>query len=74
MILQQWYDLPMKRRREQKLDHLPSYLAEAVEVRSTLGSRYEDIQSGRVRPMDGEAFFESLKRREDELLKKQSTK
>src|SRR5665213_2869399 len=55
-------------------DAMAGYLAEVVQVRSTLDSRYEDIQSGRVKPIDGEAFFEGLRQREDELLKKQSPK
>jgi hypothetical protein len=38
--------------------------------RSTLDSRYNEIQSGRVKPIDGETFFEGLRRREDEPLKK----
>jgi hypothetical protein len=32
--------------------------------------RYDDLESGRVQPIDGEAFFESLRKREDELLNK----
>ncbi len=30
--------------------------------------RYDDIKSGRMKPIDGEAFFENLRQREDELL------
>ena len=37
-----------------------------------LDSRYDDIKSGQVKPIDGEAFFENLRQREDALLKKQS--
>ncbi len=55
-------------------DAMAGYLAEAVEVRDTLDSRYDDIKSGRVKPIDGEAFFDGLRHREDELLKKQSPK
>ena len=55
-------------------DAMAGYLAEVLEVRSTLDSRYDDIQSGRVKPIEGEAFFENLRHREDELLKKQSPK
>ena len=51
-------------------DALAGYLAELAEVRSTLDSRYDDIKSGRVKPIDGEAFFEGLRQREDDLLKK----
>jgi len=39
-----------------------------------LDSRYDDIKSGRVEPMEGEAFFDDLRRREDELLKKRNLK
>jgi len=54
-------------------DAVAGYLSEAAEVRNMLDSRY-DIKSGRVRPMAGEAFFESLREREDELLKKHTPK
>jgi hypothetical protein len=43
---------------------LAGYLEEVVEVRSMLDSRYDEIKSGRVKPIDGKAFFESLRRRE----------
>lgn len=39
-------------------------------VREMLDRRYDDLESGRVKPIDGEAFFESLRKREDELPKK----
>lgn len=50
-------------------DAMAGYLAEATELREMLDSRYDDIKSGKVKPIDGEAFFESLRHREDELLK-----
>ena len=37
-----------------------------------LNSRYDDLKSGRVKLIDGEEFFEGLRRREDEFLKKHS--
>jgi predicted transcriptional regulator len=55
-------------------DAMAGYLAEVTEVRAMLDNRYEDIRSGRVKPVDGEAFFESLRHREDELIKKRSPK
>lgn len=55
-------------------DALASYLEEAVQVREVLDSRYDDIKSGRARPIDGEAFFEGLRDREDELLKQRHPK
>ena len=38
-------------------DALAGYLEEVAEVREMLGSRYDDINSGRVKPIDGEAFL-----------------
>jgi hypothetical protein len=39
-------------------------------VREMLDRRYDDLETGRVKPIDGEAFFEDLRKREDELLNK----
>jgi hypothetical protein len=50
-------------------DALAGYLAEVAEVREMLDTRYDDIKSKRVKPIDGDAFFEGLRQREDELLK-----
>jgi predicted DNA-binding protein len=50
-------------------DAMAGYLGEVAEVRGMLDNRYDEIKSGRVRPVDGEAFFESLRQREEELLK-----
>ena len=50
-------------------DAIP-YLEELAGVREMLDSRYDDLKSGRVKPIDGEAFFESLRQREDDLLKR----
>jgi hypothetical protein len=55
-------------------DALAGYLEEAAQVREMLDSRYDDIKSGRVKPIDGEAFFDSLRQREDELLKQRHPK
>ena len=49
-------------------DAMAGYLAEVAEVRQMLDGRYDDIKSGRVKPIDGEEFFESLRRREEDLL------
>jgi hypothetical protein len=46
-------------------DAMAGYLAEVVEVRNVLDSRYDDIKSGRVKPIDGEAFFDGLRQREE---------
>jgi len=54
-------------------DALAGYLEEVSAVREMLDCRYDDIKSGRVTPIDGEEFFESLRRREEELLKRRSS-
>ena len=53
---------------------MAGYLTEVSELRETIENRYDDFKSGRVKPVDGEAFFESLRLREEELLKKKSIK
>jgi len=53
-------------------DALAVYFEELAEVRGMLDSRYDDIKSGQVKPVDGEAFFESLRQLEEALLKKHS--
>jgi len=51
-------------------DALAAYLEEVASLRGTLDRRYDDLKNGRVKPIDGEAFFESLRQREDDLLKR----
>ncbi|HVR27787.1 MAG TPA: hypothetical protein VMU26_31205 [Candidatus Polarisedimenticolia bacterium] len=55
-------------------DAMAGYLQEVSEVRQVLDSRYDEIKSGRVKPVEGEVFFESLRQREDELLKNRPPK
>jgi predicted DNA-binding protein len=55
-------------------DAMAGYLKEVAEVRNTLDGRYDEVKSGQVKPIDGEAFFEGLRQREDELLKLRSRK
>ncbi len=55
-------------------DALAGYLAEVAEVREMLDNRYDEIKSGRVKPIDGEAFFDNLRQRENELLAKRNLK
>ncbi len=52
-------------------DAMAGYVAELAQTREMLNSRYDDLKSGTVKPVDGEAFFENLRKREDELLNKQ---
>ena len=51
-------------------DALAGYFEELTQVRGMLDSRYDDIKNGQVTPIDGEAFFESLRQREEALLQK----
>jgi hypothetical protein len=51
-------------------DVIAGYLGELAGVRRMLDSRYDDLKSGRVKPIDGEAFFENLRQREEDLLKR----
>jgi predicted transcriptional regulator len=42
-------------------DALAGYLQEVATVRKTLDSRYDDLKSGRVKPIDGEDAFRRLR-------------
>ena len=53
-------------------DAIVGYLGELAEVRGMLDRRYDEIKSGKVKPTDGERFFESLRKHEDELLQQRS--
>jgi len=55
-------------------DAMAGYLREVTEVRASLDTRYDDIKNGRLKPIDGEAFFDDLRRREEDLLKRRSPK
>jgi len=55
-------------------DAMAAYLAEVAGLRTLLDNRYDDIKSGRVEPVDGEDFFEHLRQREDNLIKRRSSK
>jgi hypothetical protein len=52
-------------------DAFAGYAPELAQTREMLDSRYDDLKSGRVKPIDGEAFFESLRQREDAILEKE---
>jgi hypothetical protein len=51
-------------------DAMAGYVAELAETRDMLDGRYDDLKCGNVRPIDGGAFIESLRKREDVLLNK----
>jgi predicted DNA-binding protein len=42
-------------------DAMAGYLAELAQVRNTLDSRYDEIKSGRVKPIDGEEAFNQIR-------------
>src|SRR5712691_7304395 len=44
-------------------DAMAGYLQELAQVREMLDSRYDDLKSGRVKPVDGEEAFASLRRK-----------
>jgi hypothetical protein len=53
-------------------DAMAGYFDELARTREMLNSRYDDLKSGKAKPIDGEEFFENLRQREDELFKKHS--
>jgi predicted DNA-binding protein len=55
-------------------DAMAVYLTEAAELSNLLDSRYDDIKAGRVEAIHGEAFFEDLRQREQELFKRRPPK
>jgi predicted transcriptional regulator len=46
-------------------DAMAGYLAELAKIRDTLGERYDDIKSGRVKPIDGEEAFNRIRTKSD---------
>jgi len=44
-------------------DAMAAYLQELAQVREMLDSRYDDLKSGRVKPVDGEEAFAELRRK-----------
>jgi hypothetical protein len=54
-------------------DALAGYLEELAETRAMLDNRYDEIKSGKVKPIDGEAFFEELRLREAALLQNRAS-
>jgi hypothetical protein len=42
-------------------DAFTAYLEEVVQTREVLNSRYDELKSGRVQPIDGEEAFARLK-------------
>jgi predicted transcriptional regulator len=44
-------------------DAMAGYLQELAQVREMLDGRYDDLKSGRVKPIDGEEAFANLRRK-----------
>lgn len=51
------------------LDAVPGYLDELERTREMLNSRYDDIKSGLVQPIDGEEAFAQLRAKSEEWRK-----
>jgi predicted transcriptional regulator len=47
-------------------DAMAAYLQEVAGVREMLDGRYEDLKSGRIQAVDGDAAFADLRRKSDE--------
>jgi hypothetical protein len=54
-------------------DVVKGYFDGVRQIRETLDSRYDELKRGTIQPIDGEKFFENLRRREDDLLKKNNS-
>jgi predicted DNA-binding protein len=46
-------------------DAMAGYLAELAQVRKMVDNRYDEIKSGRVKPIDGEDAFNRLRRKSE---------
>ncbi len=42
---------------------MAGYLQELAQVREMLDSRYDDLKTGRVKPIEGEEAFDALRRK-----------
>lgn len=46
-------------------DAMAGYLQELAQLRENLDNRYDDLKSGRVKPLDGEKAFADLRRKSE---------
>ena len=51
-------------------DAITGFVDELIRTRGMLDSRFDELKNGSVVPVDGEAFFENLRRREQDMLDK----
>ena len=47
-------------------DAMAGYLKELGETRAMLDARYDDLKSGRIKPVDGDTAFDALRRKSQE--------
>jgi predicted DNA-binding protein len=47
-------------------DAMAGYLQDLAQTREMLDRRYDDVKSGRVKPIDGEEAFARLRRKSEE--------
>lgn len=47
-------------------DAMAGYLSEVADIRKTLETRYDESQTGRVKPVDGERAFAKLRHKSKE--------
>ena len=47
-------------------DAMAGYLQELAQTRDMLDARYDDLKSGRVKPLDGEEAFSTLRRKSEQ--------
>jgi predicted transcriptional regulator len=47
-------------------DAMACYLQELAEAREMLNGRYDDLKSGRVKAVDGDSVFASLRRKSEQ--------
>ena len=53
-------------------DAMAGYLEDLIGVRNLFDSRYDDIQSGKVKPIDSEEAFVRLRQKSEERRSKRS--
>lgn len=47
-------------------DAMTGYLQELAQTRDMLDARYDDLKGGRVKPIDGDTAFATLRRKSEE--------
>ncbi len=48
-------------------DAMAIYMTEVAQTREMLNSRFDDLKSGKVKPISGEEFFEHLRRKREKV-------